>query len=91
MCGAIKFTVPRRYGRPPRTSQMSDRLGADREPAGAGRAARAVSVIRHDPHLYLARAICSTLSVDTPVWLTQRQGRQCFTPSEAAVLGSRLA
>jgi hypothetical protein len=36
---------------------MSDGLGADREPAETGRAARAVSVIRHDPHLYLCRRL----------------------------------
>ena len=29
--GAIPFAVPRRCRRPPRTSQMSDGLGADRE------------------------------------------------------------
>ena len=41
---AIIFVAPRRCRHPPRTSQMSDvsdGLGADREPVGAGRAARA--------------------------------------------------
>jgi hypothetical protein len=36
---AITLTAPRRCGRPPRTSQMSDGLGADREPAGLPRCA----------------------------------------------------
>jgi hypothetical protein len=37
---AITFIAPRRCRRPPRTSQMSDGLGAGREPARTGRAGK---------------------------------------------------